>query len=169
MPIKVGTVKDIEGLAKVHYESWITTYSGIFSEETFKNRTFEKVLKNWRPRLTNLAPDYRCFLAETDEGEVFAFAECGKERTREYGIDSELYTIYILDNYQGNGVGKALFNRVEEFLKERNLQSLMVWVLKDNHSARRFYEKLGGELIAEQPLGDSGILEVAYAWKNLFD
>ncbi|MGE8204895.1 N-acetyltransferase family protein [Heyndrickxia sp. NPDC080065] len=167
MRIRVGTIQDIEGLAKVHYESWLTTYKGIFSDETFKNRTYERVLENWRPRLDNPNSDYQCLLAETDGDEVFAFAECGIERTKKYGIDSELYTIYMLKEYQKNGVGKLLFNQVIEFLKERNFQSLLVWVLKDNQNARKFYEKLGGSLIAEQPLGDSGILEVAYAWENI--
>lgn len=167
MHIRIGALKDIEGLAKVHYESWKTTYKGIFSEETFKNRTYEVVLEHWRPRLEQKAVDSQCFLAETDEGEIFAFAECGKERTGKYGIDGELYTIYMLEQYQGNGIGKELFAKVVEFLKDNGFQSLMVWVLKDNHSAKRFYVKLGGELIAEKLLGDTDILEEAYVWKDI--
>ncbi|GIN40205.1 MULTISPECIES: GNAT family N-acetyltransferase [Heyndrickxia] len=167
MQIRVGTINDIKGLAKVHYESWITTYTGMFSEETFKKRTYERVLENWRPRLENLDPNYRCFLAETDEGEIFAFAECGKERTGDFNIDSELYTIYMLELFHQKGIGKLLFQKVIEFLNDQGFHSLLVWVLKDNHSARKFYEKLGGVQIAEQSLGDSGILEVAYAWSNI--
>ncbi|GIN86576.1 acetyltransferase [Heyndrickxia sporothermodurans] len=167
MNIRIGEIKDIKQLATVHYESWISTYKGIFSKETIEKRTYETVLEQWRPRLENKAVNYQCFLAETAKGEIVAFAECGKERTEKYGVDGELYTIYMLEAYQGKGIGKSLFYEVVEFLKEKGFQSFMLWVLKDNHSARRFYEKLGGELIAEKLIGDTDIVEVAYSWKNL--
>jgi ribosomal protein S18 acetylase RimI-like enzyme len=42
-------------------------------------------------------------------------------------------------------------------------------VLEENHPARKFYERLGGELAGKQPieLGDSRLTEVAYSWKDI--
>ncbi|MBB2479059.1 GNAT family N-acetyltransferase [Bacillus sp. APMAM] len=168
MKIRIGTIEDIKGLARVHYESWKTTYSGIFSEETLTNRTYEKVLSNWRPRLENRNEKYQCFLAETEEGEIVAFAECGVERTNNFQIEGELYTLYILESFQRKGIGTLLFKKVIEHLSNHNIHSVMAWVIKDNES-RKFYERHGGEVIGEQLIGDTGILEVAYAWKNLND
>ncbi|MEK5393805.1 GNAT family N-acetyltransferase [Margalitia sp. FSL K6-0131] len=168
MKIRIGTIEDIKGLARVHYESWKTTYSGIFSEETLTNRTYEKVLSNWRPRLENRNEKYQCYLAETEEGEIVAFAECGVERTNNFQIEGELYTLYILESFQKKGIGTLLFKKVIEHLSNHNIHSVMAWVIKDNES-RKFYERHGGEVIGEQLIGDTGILEVAYAWKNLND
>lgn len=168
MKIRIGTIEDIKGLARVHYESWKTTYSGIFSEETLTNRTYEKVLSNWRPRLENRNEKYQCYLAETEEGEIVAFVECGVERTNNFQIEGELYTLYILESFQRKGIGTLLFKKVIEHLSNHNIHSVMAWVIKDNES-RKFYERHGGEVIGEQLIGDTGILEVAYAWKNLND
>ena len=166
MNVRVGTIKDIEGLARVHYESWITTYTGIFSGEILRNRTVEKVENNWRPRLENKADKYECFLVETEKGEIVAFAECGMERSNKFQIDGELYTLYILESYQRQGLGTLLLKKVIEHLLSHNFNSLLAWVIKDNDS-RNFYERHGGKVIGEQWIGDTGILEVAYAWKSL--
>ncbi len=46
---------------------------------------------------------------------------------------------------------------------------MIVWVLRDNQAARRFYERLGGVYIREQPItiGSSLVQEVSYGWKSL--
>jgi hypothetical protein len=46
-----------------------------------------------------------------------------------------------------------------------------VWVLRDNATARRFYERLGGVFIREQPItiGSSVLREVSYGWRALDD
>jgi len=126
------------------------------------------VESNWIPRLEKKAEKYHCFLAETEEGEIVAFAECGLERTNKFPIKGELYTLYILEAFQRKGIGTLLFKQVIEHLISHNIHSIMAWVIKDNES-RKFYERHGGEVIGEQLIGDTGILEVAYAWKNIND
>ena len=44
--------------------------------------------------------------------------------------------------------------------------SLLVWVLEVNLEARRFYERLGGRLVAEKSIeiASRPIREVAYGW-----
>lgn len=47
------------------------------------------------------------FVAETENGEVIGFADCGNERSGDYpGIEGEVYAIYILEAYQGQNIGK---------------------------------------------------------------
>ena len=38
---------DIPGIAKVHADSWKTTYQGIFPNEILENITYEKREKQW--------------------------------------------------------------------------------------------------------------------------
>lgn len=55
--------------------------------------------------------------------------------------------------------------------KTQGCNPLMLWVLAENAPARRFYERLGGQLIGERRIelgeGDVGVDEVAYGWKDI--
>ena len=46
---------------------------------------------------------------------------------------------------------------------------MLLWVLKDNRPARKFYEALGGTTLREKSIeiGSQSLIEVAYGWKNL--
>ena len=54
-------------------------------------------------------------------------------------------------------------------LIESGMSSMLLWVLAENWSARRFYEALGGECIREQQvrIGNTELPEVSYGWKDL--
>ena len=45
---------------------------------------------------------------------------------------------------------------------------MLVWTLGEN-PCRRFYERLGGEFVAEKEIeiGEQKLVEVAYGWKDL--
>ena len=49
------------------------------------------------------------------------------------------------------------------------LSDMIVWVLRENNSARRFYERLGGLYVREQPttIGSASLQEVSYGWRSL--
>jgi hypothetical protein len=49
-------------------------------------------------------------------------------------------------------------------LLERGHRGMSLWVLEQNHPARRFYEGLGGIKIAEKR---SKLFEIAYGWADL--
>src|SRR5205814_2097153 len=53
-------------------------------------------------------------------------------------------------------------------LAAADLKSMLVWVLRENLPARRFYETLGGVYLREKPLGWRGTdaVEVAYGWAD---
>src|SRR5690625_6928605 len=62
---------------------------------------------------------------------------------------SEIYAIYLLEKYQGKGIGKQLTRRLVERLVAEGFQSMLVIVLAENE-AKYFYEALGGELIEDR-------------------
>ena len=57
---------------------------------------------------------------------------------------------------------------VSNELLARNIQSMLVWVLKENQSSG-FYENLGGTVIDEKYITIAGkeIPELAYTWQDL--
>ena len=55
----------------------------------------------------------------------------------------ELDTIFVLEAYRNQGVGKALLDAAWNWAKARNHASLQLMTLGENESARRFYERAG--------------------------
>lgn len=110
----------------------------------------------------------RVYVVEHD-GEVVGFASGGRERAGETGYSGELYAIYILDAFQRLGHGRELVKAVVDGLRELGLEDMIVWVLRDNGRARRFYERLGGVYVREQPItiGSVTLEEVSYGWRRL--
>lgn len=111
------------------------------------------------------------FVAET-EGEIVAFAACGAQRDealRNMGFESEIGAIYVRRMQQRAGAGHSLMSMVARKLMDANRKSAALWVLRENATARSFYEHLGGTLIAERVEDFRGnvLTEVAYGWRDL--
>ncbi|MCL6633218.1 MAG: GNAT family N-acetyltransferase [Alicyclobacillus herbarius] len=56
--------------------------------------------------------------------------------------------IYLLQDYQRQGIGRRLFRHVIQHLVQNECLGMLIWVLADNPS-RRFYESLRGQPIRE--------------------
>jgi L-amino acid N-acyltransferase YncA len=139
--IRKAVITDAEGIAKVHVDSWKTTYKNIVPDEYLNQLTYESREQLWKNNITNS----EVFVAENNEGKIVGFSSGGKERTGKYpNYIGELYAIYILKEFQGNGLGKLLVKPIIVELQKQNIDSMMVLVLEDNRSLL-FYEALGGK------------------------
>ncbi len=96
------------------------------------------------------------------------FLSGGAERSGQLGCDCELYAVYLLPAAQRRGLGTLLVNRLVAALLSSGFHSMAVWVLARNPSVK-FYEALGGKIIAERQLEREGesFREIAYAWSDL--
>src|SRR3979409_845258 len=92
-----------------------------------------------------------------------------RERAVEDTFAGELYAIYVLDSAQRHGNGRELVRAVAGALRGMGLPDMIVWVLRDNAAARRFYERLGGTYVRAQPItiGTATLEEVSYGWRAL--
>ncbi|WP_010497476.1 GNAT family N-acetyltransferase [Paenibacillus elgii] len=167
MNIRLASVRDIEGIARVHVESWKSTYCGIVSESFLSNLTVEKRMKHWKAIFDNLTEDGVIYVVE-DSGSIVGFVHGGKSREPDFEYDAELYAIYLLKEVQRNGYGKLLFERFIEALKQRNYRSFMLWVLEDNPSMG-FYKKQGGQYLGKKEIqiGEDKLTEIALGWKGI--
>src|SRR5207253_11184000 len=122
--------------------------------------------ERWRRTLRETSS--HVYVAQGGEG-VVGFASGGRERAGETGYSGELYAIYVLREAQGRGHGRRLVQAVVGGLREMGLTDMIVWVLRENRTARDFYEKLGGVFVRSQPItiGSALLQEVSYGWKSL--
>lgn len=163
MKIRRAQPTDARGIARVHVDSWRTTYRGILDDEYLDSLDYESREERWKRNIDSHAIIY---VAENGDGQIVGFAIGGKEATGQMDYDGELYAIYLLQEVQGQGIGKQLTSAVMKELKQQGISSMIVWVLADNPS-RRFYEALGGHYVASKPItiGKQTLEEVSYGWK----
>ncbi|HWJ78525.1 MAG TPA: GNAT family N-acetyltransferase [Niallia sp.] len=165
MLIRTAKSYDAKSIAKVHVDSWLSTYKGIVPDAYLETLSYEEREELWN----TVIPNGSVFVAEEENGKIIGFANGGKERSGDYpGYKGELYAIYILKEYQGKGIGTLLFHHVRQFLKDRNIDSMITFAFEDN-TACQFYEASGGKIIGKEDtnIGGEKLKEVVYGWKNL--
>ena len=57
--------------------------------------------------------------------------------------DCEIWAIYLTEEFRGMGCGKQILDFAVERLLPVSKGEISLWVLEENHKARRFYEKHG--------------------------
>jgi GNAT superfamily N-acetyltransferase len=169
MTVRDARLEDAAAIARIHVDSWRTTYAGIVPDEYLASLSCERREEIWRDSLADGGRADFTFVAEDARGEVIGFATGGPERSGNLVYYSgELYAIYLAPAFQRQGIGRRLFDAVVNRLLTQNYDSLLVWVLAEN-PARRFYEALGGKVVTEKQIeiGGASLVEVAYGWKVL--
>lgn len=163
--IRKAEVDDAKGIAIVHVDSWRTTYKGIVPDTFLDELSYEQRELTWKKGIK----ENNVYIAENEDGQVIGFSTGGKERTGKYeAYIGELYAIYILKEFQGKGIGRLLVQSVVDDLREKNLNSLLIWAMEEN-PACRFYEMLGGKKIDTEEIQIAGkkLSEVAYGWDEI--
>ncbi|TWU12883.1 Acetyltransferase (GNAT) family protein [Symmachiella macrocystis] len=163
--IRPATTTDASAIAHVHIESWRTTYRGIIADEYLDAMAAETRVDSWLELLKHA--DQTTFVALDAHKNVVGFANAGPERMGRTDFCGELYAIYLLPDARGRQTGRRLVAETVNWLRDRNLDSLIVWVLRDN-PYRAFYETLSGKQVDEKEIhiAGQGLIEVAYGWED---
>jgi GNAT superfamily N-acetyltransferase len=168
--VREARQEDATAIARVHVDSWRSTYRGIVPEDFLAQMSYEDFEERWRGWLRNVGePRWAYRVAELPSGRIVGFASGGPRQGPPYtDYAGELYTLYLLREHQRAGIGQRLIGSVARRLAEGGTYSLLAWVLARN-PARRFYEAVGGELLGSQEIeiGGARLEEVAYGWRHL--
>ena len=80
--------------------------------------------------------------------------------------DCELRALYVKPEVKHNGIGKKMFQYAVNEFKNMGKTKMVLWCLKDNVLARKFYEKMGGKIIKERliHIGNRDYKEVAFEY-----
>jgi len=146
-PLKESDAPRIQAVA---LEAWQYTYRNIFDQQFIENF----VHRNYAlERILSLFPRLRSgtmfFHVAEHESKVVGFCHIGID-----GKTAELYRIYLLPAYIGQGLGRGLLERGEQFLREHEINRYFCYVHKDNDVGKRFYARSGFRHVPEEDHDD---------------
>lgn len=168
MIVREATLEDLPAIARVHVDTWRTTYVGIVPERVLANLSYARREETWKKTLSASAEIQQfTYVAENEARQIVGFANGGLERTGDPDYKGELCGIYINASYQRQGLGRKLVRAVAQRLYLLGIDSMLVWVLAEN-PACRFYEALGGQKVYERQINRGGVplQEFAYGWTD---
>jgi ribosomal protein S18 acetylase RimI-like enzyme len=129
-------------IADVFARSFCETFGHLYKPEDLAAFLDKVNEASFAAELSDPAFDIR--IAEAD-GAAGGFAKLGKASLPvETPPDTlELWQIYVLKQWQGSGLGPALFEWAAARARDRGARHLQLTVYVDNHRAKAFYERRG--------------------------
>jgi ribosomal protein S18 acetylase RimI-like enzyme len=153
---------DAAGIARVSVAAWRTAYAGLMSAERLATLSLEERVGRWRARLGGLEPTVATTLVVEQIGAIGGFVSLGPQRDVADAAASprtgEVWAIYVDPMLWGKGAGQALLAAARAELRAAGFVELVLWVLRDNARARRFYEAAGlhGDGAEKTPVEEAG-------------
>lgn len=155
---------DARAIAALHTASWKTHYRGLLPDELLDSLTLEASEARHRRNLESPgSPELRAWVLEED-GAVVGWSVTGPARDEDLDVGShELYAIYLRPECVGRGQGRALMQHCIADLAGRGFAEIVMWVLRGNERAQRFYAAAGfvpDERAPEVDFRDTGALKL---------
>lgn len=138
--------EDCAKIAHVVTLAWNETYKGIVPDSFLEElKTNEK--ERSERALLNYEEDNTTLVLEVD-GKVVGFAFYSESRDKEFSNCGEIYALYVLKKYHGNGYGRKLVEEAKKKLKELGFDKMLIHCL-DGNPANEFYKHIGGKHIKD--------------------
>jgi len=139
--------RDCLGIARVVTLAWNETYKNIvpdyFLEElkTNEQQRADKTLSKFDDNNNHQ------FVLEIDN-EIVGFVNCGLSDDEQLKDCGEIFALYIIKKYKGNGFGKKLVDVATKEIKNLGCDKMIIACLKGNPT-NNFYVHIGGKYIKD--------------------
>ena len=153
-----ATVEDAEVIRFIGAYSWKETYTGLVPEDylDYKTAHYRDKVNREKELIKNVNNNY--YVARVDNKTVgyVLYGHSNNEKYKDYGY---IGALYLLNKYQGHGIGKKLFRIALEGLKELGYSKMMLECMEGNNTIN-FYKKYLGEVVDEMdyPLNNGNII-----------
>jgi ribosomal protein S18 acetylase RimI-like enzyme len=154
--VREATADDADAIASAHIEGWRVGYRGIVADAALDAETFNTTRRErWRAWTWKTSSEVELFVVTIDS-QVVGFGLVGAERAEpgkasgSTGSRGEVYAFYLHPTAWGSGAAGPLMRRCERHLRDTGFKEAVLWVLRDNPRARRFYEKAGWSVTGEE-------------------
>jgi ribosomal protein S18 acetylase RimI-like enzyme len=144
---------DIESVARLHVGAWQAAYRGLLPDAFLDALSVERREAMWRRTVE--ANDAPSLVAEKD-GAIVGFLLGGPARDEDIREDTtgEIYALYVAPERWNTGAGAQLMHHGLSVLREQGCQEVILWVLRGNERAIRFYERMGFRCDGSEKIDD---------------
>jgi ribosomal protein S18 acetylase RimI-like enzyme len=168
---------DASAIAAVHVAAWRSAYPGILPDTFLARLSVPRQAAHYDYAIRAGTGVHVATVSGLDLGpnggpaRIVGFVTGGMARggaaAARLGA-GEIETLYVLDDWREQGVGRRLMRATAAHLAGMGCRSAFLWVLRDNPS-RWFYERLGGKAVAESIIhvGGAAVAQTAYAWSPI--
>lgn len=141
----MNTPEDREGRAFVHYTAWHETYPGLIPESVLAGHTLEQCRKKVNARRFSNSTNTFVALDRKNGGRVVGFGTLSCHARDFVSVPEavEIVALYVLQAYQGQGLGRMLMERCLAGLPRPRVA---LFVLDGNEKAIGFYRHMGFRL-----------------------
>ncbi|MDQ0456647.1 GNAT family N-acetyltransferase [Rhizobium paknamense] len=143
--VRPADPEDARALSEAHRAAWTHAYAGLIPYKAL-TRMVERRGEAWWRKATH--GPATVLLADVG-GVVAGYATVGLNRARGLPQEGEIYEIYMRPEYQGVGLGYALFHESRKLLKRLGCKGLVVWCLEDCTNSVNFFRSNGGRDMVE--------------------
>lgn len=162
MTIRMMTRYDNKlAISHVYEKSWKYAYKDIIPQSFLYSIPTGK----WA---SNLDKNGRKTLIMLENNEIIGTSSFCKSRFPEFQGMGEIISIYLLPQYIGKGYGTNLLHAAISELKRLGYNEIFLWVLEENYSAIKFYEKNGfikTDKFLDDNIGGKPLREIQYFYK----
>lgn len=164
---------DASAIAAVHIASWRSSYPGMLPDAYLASLSLPRISSGYYRSLVERQNGEAIFVAVApalqpgESPRVVGFTSCRRARRRGLA-DGEIETLYVLDDWRDQGLGRRLMRAAAAHLAAIGCGSVMLWVLTQN-PARWFYQRLGGKLVACEvvQIGGEPVEQAAMLWNPI--
>ncbi len=137
MIIRKATRTDARQIAEIVVEDWKKAYKGIIDDDYLDSMSVEERYQIERQR-------YQIYRVVVVGKEILGFT--WNESVDDEASDCEIIALYVRYEKRKSGIGRILFQDSVDSFRASGKKKMIIWCLKENDQARRFYEKMGGEV-----------------------
>jgi ribosomal protein S18 acetylase RimI-like enzyme len=162
MVIRPSQSSDAQTMSRIYVKTWRDTYLSVIPFDYLFGMSASRQEQAF---INELGSNQIVSFVAEDAGRVVGFITGGPERNKDDIYNGEVYTLYVLKQFQRRGIGGKLVSALVTRLDQNGIYSMLVRVLKLN-PYRRFYQKINGTLIKNERLPFAGeYMDVeAYGW-----
>lgn len=161
--IRPARITDAAAIGAVHVAGFRSAYPGILPDHYLQNLSARRLGMMYAQSIAQGGIVH--VIARPDPApRVLGFVTAGPARSQDLA-QGEVQTLYVLDDFRDQGLGRHLLCAAARSLRLAGLNSLFVWVLRDN-PARFFYAHLGGAARREglTHVAGTAVPQIAYVW-----
>jgi len=143
MLLRPAKTQDAMDVARVHVRSWQAAYRRLLPAEYLDALKPEDRAARYTFENPDTAKPWT--IVAEDDGLIAGFATTAPARDADAVGCGELYALYVDPDYWGRGIGAELMKAARARLVELGFERAMLWVMKGNSRAERFYSIDGWE------------------------